>query len=181
MSERCEFCNEPAAWQFTEVVGGKRHTVPVCAACARDRGIVGVSPAPASSETPPSASPLVSISFEVSSPAQIPLMPTAARRCTHCGTTLVAIRKTGRVGCPHCYTAFRRHLEPLLRRVHGSLEHHGHRPDVVDVSAGELQRLELERLREDLRLAIEAEDFENAARLRDAIAQQRTPARKDRS
>jgi protein arginine kinase activator len=178
LSERCDFCNGPATWQFTEVVGGRRHTVHVCATCAQARGIVGAKPSVAAPE--PKSSPIVSISFEVTSPTQLPAVPTAPRRCTHCGTTLVAIRKSGRVGCPHCYSVFRRHLEPLLRRVHGSLDHHGSRPDGGAVEQVADRREELDRLRQELRQAIEAEDFENAARLRDAIAQWRDPAPRER-
>ena len=181
MNDRCEFCQGPAQWRFTEVVGGRRHSVPVCADCARDRGIAGPHAAPAVVEPPPAPASMVSISFELATPAQIPTLPTAARRCTQCGTTLVAIRKSGRVGCPACYLAFRQHLEPLLRRVHGSLEHRGHRPDAAAAGSGEVQRRALDELRADLRRAVESEDFENAARLRDAIAQWRTPARKDRT
>lgn len=189
MSDRCEFCDAAAQWRFTEVVGGKRHTVPVCAQCARERGIVGAQPAPGAgaaepgpAPAPPAAGPVVSIEFGVSAAPSLPGLPTAPRRCTECGTTLVAIRKTGRVGCAHCYQTFRQHLEPLLRRVHGSLTHHGHRPD-GDHGPGDPtpQGPALESLREELRRAIEAEDFENAARLRDAIARQRTAAPKDRS
>ena len=55
-------------------------------------------------------------------------------------------------------------IVPLLKRVHGATEHEGVRPP--DRSG----QMDLTRLREELRRAIEAEDFEQAARLRDRIA-----------
>jgi protein arginine kinase activator len=70
----------------------------------------------------------------------------------------VDLRKSGRVGCARCYEVFRKQLLPLLKRIHGSSVHEQRGADPA-----------LGRLREELRRAIEAEDFEQAARLRDRI------------
>jgi protein arginine kinase activator len=83
---------------------------------------------------------------------------------------LLAVRKSGRVGCPECYDLFREFLEPLLKRVHGVLQHRGLAPGSLSENAR--RREERMRLREDLRHAIEAEDYETAARLRDRLEDQ---------
>ena len=50
------------------------------------------------------------------------------RECEVCGTTLVAFRKTGRLGCPHDYEVFRDELVPLLENIHGEARNCGKSP-----------------------------------------------------
>ena len=184
MTRDCEFCGSPAQWQFTEVVGGNKHTVHVCSNCARDRGLVGHSPIesePSFEDAPPQ---ITSISIHVSSQVDPGALPTAPRRCPGCGTSLVEIRKSGRVGCPACYVAFRDHLEPLLRRVHGCVSH---TIDEPRAAAPRVQpkpdpepdpEVELRRLEGRLQRAIAEEDFEAAARIRDRIEAARQRVRR---
>jgi protein arginine kinase activator len=75
--------------------------------------------------------------------------------------------ETGRLGCSECYTTFRAQLRPLLRRIHGSTKHVGKAP--VRDSARVALRREIQRLHEDMQAAIEHEEFETAAELRDRI------------
>lgn len=89
-------------------------------------------------------------------------------RCTFCGATMKDFRATGRLGCAHCYTAFEGSLRELLRRVHGNSRHVGRRysppaPETIEPGAT------LAELRARLQRAIEAEQFELAADLRDRI------------
>jgi protein arginine kinase activator len=91
-----------------------------------------------------------------------------AGRCSFCGLTMKDFRETGRLGCARCYTTFESSMRELLRRVHGGPRHTG-RPyrapnDEVVEKAGALGEL-----REKLRRAIEQEQFEAAAELRDRI------------
>ena len=83
------------------------------------------------------------------------------------------------LGCAQCYQAFRKPLEGLLMRVHGNTQHAGRIPGGVksDVSI----RMNIDRLRQDLVKAIAAEEYEEAARLRDqirALKQQLEPSEK---
>jgi len=87
--------------------------------------------------------------------------------CPHCGTSYSGFRSSGRLGCPHCYVAFRRLLLPFLGRFHRQVTHLGRFPDFA---AGAPSRLgEITRTRIALEKAVAAEDFEEAARLRDLI------------
>ena len=78
-------------------------------------------------------------------------------------------RAEGRLGCPHDYDVFRTGLEPLIRRIHRKIRHTGksprRRPKPTPVHA------ELLEMRKQLRAAVEAEQFEEAARVRDLIRQ----------
>lgn len=91
-----------------------------------------------------------------------------AEACSFCGLSFVDFRETGRLGCPHCYTTFESYLKGLLRRVHGSTQHVGKIYLSPDPTRTELEE-RLERLRRKLRTAVEQEDFERAAEIRDRI------------
>jgi protein arginine kinase activator len=91
-----------------------------------------------------------------------------AARCTFCSATLKDFRTTGRLGCAHCYATFEGSLRDLLRRVHGHSRHAGKRYHAPEAAATEGQSV-LSELRERLRRAVENEQFELAAELRDRI------------
>ena len=98
--------------------------------------------------------------------------------CPNCGITFREFREHGRFGCPFDYDVFRAQLVPLLENIHGETEHMGKVPR--HAPAGSRQHYELIRLRRELAAAIEQEDYENAARLRDKIQVSETD-RDDRS
>jgi protein arginine kinase activator len=91
-----------------------------------------------------------------------------AARCTFCSTTLREFRNSGRLGCMHCYGTFEQSLRELLRKIHGTARHAGVRyeppaPALLERSST------LGELRERLRRAVETEQFELAASIRDQI------------
>lgn len=91
----------------------------------------------------------------------------AGRQCDLCGLKFVEFRAAGRLGCPHDYDAFRDELMPLLEGIHGDTTHHGKKPRRQPHA--EAARQELAGLRKKLARAVDAEDYEEAARLRDRI------------
>jgi len=96
-------------------------------------------------------------------------------RCPDCGMTLAEFRSKGRLGCPRDYELFRQHLEALLQRIHNASEHTGRLPGVPQE---ELDRMRtIHELRERLEAAIREEAYEDAARLRDELAEMETETR----
>ena len=87
--------------------------------------------------------------------------------CERCSTTLSQFTKTGRLGCPHCYTAFREQLTPMLQQIHGRVQHAGRKP--LDDEAAQRRRAVYDRLTRQLEQAVAMEDFETAAILRDQL------------
>jgi protein arginine kinase activator len=94
--------------------------------------------------------------------------PRAGDVCSRCGGTFQDFRETGRLGCPDCYRAFETPLRDLLRRLHGSTHHIGERYAEREPAAA-VAREQAADLREQLRLAVETENFELAAELRDRL------------
>jgi len=87
--------------------------------------------------------------------------------CSRCGLTFEQFTHQGRFGCGECYNAFRSRLEPIMRKIHGSSLHKGKMPVVGEGKPIPVR--EEERLEDALKKAIEGEDFERAADLRDKL------------
>jgi protein arginine kinase activator len=88
--------------------------------------------------------------------------------CEFCGLTMNDFKRTGRLGCPHCYAQFEPHLRGLLRKLHGGTQHMGKvylPPDPRETD----RTARVASLRRSLARAVESEDFERAAVLRDQI------------
>jgi len=94
-----------------------------------------------------------------------PSDPIARLVCPECGMRFLDFSRIGRFGCGQCYTAFRAPLEDLFRKVHGATHHRGRSPETKPRAIPTPIEEEV-RLREELRQAIEREDFEVAAELR---------------
>lgn len=88
-------------------------------------------------------------------------------RCSGCGLTYSEFMQMGRLGCDVCYKDFEKQLKQVLRRIHGSIRHIGKAPG-KDGDLFERRRL-MQKLHEDLERAIEREEYERAAQLRDQI------------
>ena len=157
--KKCKRCSKPATLHITEVHSGNAVAIHLCEVCAReymdeDGDSVGDDPA---AELAAKLEALVSGNDDE---AQI--------RCTECGISFGEFREQGRLGCPNCYEDFRDELMPLLENIHEEATHKGKRP--VRSPGQTEDQYRLIQLRTEQREAIEREDYEAAARLRDEIA-----------
>jgi protein arginine kinase activator len=113
--------------------------------------------------------------------------------CDHCGLSYVNYRNTLILGCTHCYESFKDRLMNDLHRMHGAIKHTGRHPTppsrakagmdsdfvlpkdpVMMVSSSEAGGLvpkvpSIAELKDSLQNAIDREEFELAAKLRDEI------------
>lgn len=99
--------------------------------------------------------------------------------CPSCGLEYATYRATYMLGCPDCYDSFAEVLEPDLQRIHQATRHAAGEENVVS----ELVRIQerLQAMRDELSSAIEFEDYERAAYLRDEISKLEKKARKEDS
>jgi len=158
----CDSCKErDAVINLTQVEHDSKVTLHLCEQCAQQKGVeTGVAIL---------KSPLGGFitAMGKGSGAVLPT-PADGLRCSSCGGTLKDFRESGRLGCALCYQAFEGHLRDLLRRLHGSSQHVGER--YVAPGAAEVDpRRRLLDLKDQLRRAVESENFELAAELRDRI------------
>jgi protein arginine kinase activator len=87
--------------------------------------------------------------------------------CPSCGMSFEQFKSTGKLGCAECYNTFTGEMEALLKNVQGSIRHEGKYPRRSGVSLR--QRREADQLRSRLKNAVEQENYEEAASLRDRI------------
>jgi protein arginine kinase activator len=148
----CQVCGKnEATVEFTEIVNDEAKQLQLCDACAKKKGI----------EMEQHFS-IADFLAGLSDPEAGGTSGEPVLRCKNCGMTFTDFQKIGRFGCGNCYLAFRKNLLPLLKRIHGSTRHTGKtkKPEVSDPR---------NTLRIELQAAIDKEEFEEAARLRDAI------------
>jgi protein arginine kinase activator len=159
---QCQLCGKrPAIVHFTEIVNNKKSEYHVCEKCAEERGY---------------SVPLLKTKFSVGDLLAGMVDQTGVGeeakvgrvQCPRCGLVYSNFRETGRLGCSECYATFRTQLRPLLRRIHGSTKHVGKSPRRDSDTRANLRR-EVQRLHEEMQRAIEREEFETAASLRDQI------------
>ena len=159
----CQICGKnPASVHFTEIHDNKMSEIHVCERCAEEKGM----------HTPPQQH-----KFEIAdilADMVDKMTPTEEERighvqCPRCGLLYSSFKETGRLGCSECYTAFQFQMRPLLRRIHGDTRHRGKSPTHGGTGTSSSGAREMQRLHDDLQRAVEREEFEKAAGIRDEI------------
>ena len=155
---------------LTEVVNSETRELHLCESCAREKGAEAVEQfgagSPAGAELSGGLAELLAgltdlgVKLPGGSAAQ-------AITCPRCGLTYADFKRNGRLGCGECYEAFRKVLAPLLKRIHGSTDYLGKTPP-EPAKAAKIQQ-DPTRIKEELKAAVAAESFEEAARLRDKL------------
>lgn len=159
---KCQHCEKPATFHITELTDPEGPKVlHLCEEHARVfLASDGASPATALSNMLAKQLKMEKSADDSSSNDLL--------TCPVCGITFSEFRKGGRLGCAYDYVAFESELEPLLINIHGAVEHMGKSPKNRRGSP-ERQR-QLAQLREDMKLAVQREEYELAGKLRDQIA-----------
>lgn len=166
----CEKCKKNnASFFFEENINGKKRSLALCANCAEDMKKSGeLQSGEAFYNSLGISSPFYdSIFGSLFSTGVKSAQIGEKKTCPDCGFTLDDFRMCGKAGCPTCYQTFSRELEGTIRSIHGNAKHTGRAPKRLRQNIEKAK--ELVSLKEQLRTAIEKEDFENAAELRDRI------------
>jgi len=159
----CQICQKnEATIHLTEITDGQRSELHLCEHCAQEEGIAVKSHLPINEllanllATQPSDDELFGDSKQEVS-------------CPHCGFTLEQFTKEAALGCPYDYEVFEKSLLPLIEKAHnGKTTHCGKIPS--NTSDDTKKQILLCTLRQQLEAAVQNEDYELAAELRDKIA-----------
>jgi protein arginine kinase activator len=157
----CDVCKKnPATVHLTEIIDEQMNELHLCEDCARHKS--------AAMEQQFGLSDLLAGMADFEKPNKDE--ESVAVKCPSCNLTYADFKKMGRLGCGECYNAFRKYLAPLLKRIHGSNQHVGKAPlkEKIITKSGK-KKTDLEGLKAQLQKAIQKEDFEEAARLRDQV------------
>jgi protein arginine kinase activator len=159
----CCVCKQKEATvHLTQIAGEKMQKVDLCEECAKEKGV-----------NDPAAFSLADMLLGLGVSQE---MEEAAGgvdlKCPHCGFSQADFKKAGRLGCAHCYETFSEGLESLLKTMHKGTRHKGKIPLALRGSQG--LREKIMGLQKKLEKAVEEEDFEQAAQVRDEIKAART-------
>lgn len=146
---KCSLCAATATVHLTQIVQGKVSKVDFCEACASQGGAGDAAV------------------FKLADAVNA-VVTVATLTCPECGFSDVELRRRGRLGCPSCWQIFGDALGGLLGKIQHEAQHVGRAP-VGTVPVGQLRhRLQVATL--EMQAAITAEDYEQAAKLRDEMA-----------
>ncbi len=161
---QCQICSKnDATIHLTEIADGVRAEMHICEQCAQEEGIAVKSQIPLNEllssllAVQPTDEELFGLSEEGTSVS-----------CSHCGFSLEQFRKEAVLGCPYDYEVFEKPLRRLIEKAHnGKTTHCGKVPSKT--STGTKKQIQLITLRQQLEAAVQSEDYEQAAKLRDKI------------
>jgi len=162
----CERCGQrQAAVHITEIINGQKNESHLCEVCAgemqQQQGYSYVVPPIQLHHF------LASLLSHSVSEGQKQQPASSGRVCDKCGATEEQIASQGLLGCGECYPFFADRVQPLLRKIHGSTWHTGKVPERTGGRARLIK--EISGLKKELKDAVEKEEFEIAAQLRDKI------------
>lgn len=159
----CDSCKErEAAIHLQQVKDNSVKSLHLCHQCAAEKGI----------ETGAGAVKFPLSDFLASmgkGPMAQGTTEGSDEACEFCRATLKDFHDTGRLGCPRCYDTFETQLRDLLRRLHGSSHHVGEVYLAAESGDVDEKQQQTSDLRNRLRQAVETENFELAAELRDRL------------
>ena len=152
----CDVCQKTEASVYlTQIVDGKMQKVNLCEACAKEKGV-----------SDPTGFAMADLLLGLGATQQIERSQ-HSEKCPVCGFTQADFKKTGRLGCSACYDTFAGGLADLLKGMHKGLRHTGKMPAALSRRYAMTDRVK--SLESRLQKAVKAEQYEDAARLRDEI------------
>ena len=160
----CDHCHErEAVVHLTHIADGQVTMLHLCERCAAEKGV----------ESPQSVQDNTLVKFVGATVGKSAIDPSLVvgggrQACPACGATLQDFRQSGRLGCADCYRTWETALRDILRKLHGATLHMGERYTERGVEPADPVERAAD-LREQLRLAVETENFELAAELRDRL------------
>lgn len=156
----CSICQKnEAKVHLTQIVDDKMQKIDLCEECSKAKGVTD----PAGFSL---ADLLLGLGGSQDTEQRPPTKP-GELTCTGCGLSQSDFKKSGRFGCPQCYATFADGLPGMLKTMHKGLRHAGKVPHAFRPrrEASDL----LKQLNRRLEKAIQTENFEEAAQLRDQI------------
>lgn len=153
---KCQKCDDKATVHFTQLENGEMTKMSFCESCASSEGVMDLSGFG------------LADSVLAAGSATTPIAE-VGETCPGCGFSRSKFQQTGRLGCSQCYLTFSDDILSRLGPMHRGLRHFGKHPEGYEGDAF-AERL-LEECEERLAAAVAAENYEEAARIRDEVRQ----------
>lgn len=159
----CDGCKKQATVHLTEISGGKKVEKHYCENC----------PKLSNEQIAPKGHTPINELLTNFVMAHSGAAKETAAACETCGLTWADFKAGGLLGCEHDYGVFEKDLAPIVQRAHEGATHHVGKVPARRAGGSIVarKRLDLAKLRKELAKAVEGEDYERAAKLRDSIRQ----------
>ena len=156
----CQKCKKNKATTYiTRTINGVTQEMALCPKCAAEYGLGGFKPM--------SLGDLFAPLFKNDTGYAPHSVLSPDKRCSGCGSSFSDIVRSGKVGCAQCYTDFYDRLVPSIERIHGRAVHTGKVSGSAPVE--QKREKEISDFEKELKKAVEDQNYEEAARLRDII------------
>lgn len=166
----CDNCkSREAKIYYTEIIDGNKKEQHLCEECAKKFTSFQIESPVLSKQF--SLGTLLSSLLSAYEKKEEEKVEEKSLSCNHCGMTYQEFLQQGVFGCPNCYESFREPLGPCIKNIQGAIKHTGKVPIGFQTATEQIihSMSEVDRLSIRLQQAIEKEEFEEAAKLRDAI------------
>lgn len=174
----CERCGKnQASVRYTQIINNQGQEINLCEACSEELGLMNNM----DFTMPISFSSFFGDFFkEFENNSFIhQLSQTQELKCKNCGLTFEEFLNNGKFGCSNCYIDFKDEIDPILKKIQGSNRHIGRLEKIRNERATEKtenlksnikeEKDELMQLKDELKKAIQEENYEHAAEIRDKI------------
>ena len=154
----CEVCQtENATVHLTQIISGKMQKIDLCEKCAKEKGVAD-----------PAGFSLADMLLGLGAADEIKSNGTEELVCPQCGFTQPDFKKTGRLGLP---AVLRHFLRGPRRDPQGHAQGHPRTRERFPSRAARAQEYQnrLKSLHANLQTAVQSENYEQAASLRDEI------------
>lgn len=161
----CQRCQKRTAnVHFTKIVNNNKVEMYLCEQCANEEGQFNLT----ASINPFNIGNFLSsfMNFDSGDTTYVPHISQGVV-CKKCGMSFEDFQKQGKLGCSECYKTYKDRLKPILKRLHGGVAHSGKAP--ARISESKKVSDEINRLKQLLNEAIQREEYEKAAEIRDKI------------
>ena len=155
----CDNCKKrQATVRYEENINGEKKSINLCSICSNKLGIL-------------SHNFMDNMLFSFfDEPLSIGYEKIEENKCPKCGWSFSDYAKTGLLGCGECYRTFESKLSPIVQKIHGKECHIKINKNVTKKKEkADGNKNEIDDLRQELNKAIEKEEYEKAAEIRDKI------------
>ena len=156
---KCEICGlKDAVIHIRQMQKDLVHELHICEDCAQEKGLI---------REEESELPIANLLSGLLEGKDVTGASEVKDACPRCGLKASEFRKQGKLGCPECFRAFEKDVRAIVSQMAARPRHTGRVPSAMMVEQDAASRGE--NLREELRDAVEREEYEQAARIRDRL------------
>ncbi|MBR2970134.1 MAG: UvrB/UvrC motif-containing protein [Clostridia bacterium] len=150
----CDKCGRPSVYRSTLIVNGVSQNTNLCRDCAIQEGVF-------SSQTS-----VFDDMFSIFSDF-LPFEKVSNVSCPVCKLTMREFKNSGKLGCPNCYEAFREEISKIIKRIAPNERHK--QESISKPKKTENKAQKISSLREEMRVAVAEERYEDAAKIKKQI------------